>query len=374
MLNTLFNFESDSTFELIPALNGTFSYHDVMKFDISNYISNFISCELKWRLLDSFVTLHECKNIKSDEKFKQSLDEFVEFSKKDVAFEGEELRDLFKISIKFKINSFFQPINLIINSLFSNNYVIAEQELLVKADYFEKTSPAGVILNEFVDTNKDLDIIQKFQFVRFAKEYSNKLISNPSVFESIFNSTKNYLEECNIKFTLNYLQILLNDLKLTLLSHSLSSSYTNDDVISYNDILRFFEYNIAETVSDYYEDINDFEKIDEKMTGVNAPMELNEEELRVIEEVNNFEENLESIESNSDDKINNLITENIIIDEPEIDNIKNESKTDDHSIDLNKYLENDFSDLNKSDVNSDKFDLKYALGSHIKSILMEVNS
>ena len=110
------------------------------------------------------------------------------------------------------------------------------------------------------------------------------------------------------------------------------------------------------------------------MTGVNAPMELNEEELRVIEEVNNFEENLESIESNSDDKINNLITENIIIDEPEIDNIKNESKTDDHSIDLNKYLENDFSDLNKSDVNSDKFDLKYALGSHIKSILMEVNS
>lgn len=244
MLDTLYNFEADSLFELVPALNGKFTYNEVMQFDISEYYKNFIATELKWRLLDSFIPFIQCNNISLDNDFEKTLNNFFNYSNRYAQFDGEELREILKIAVNFKIHSNFRPIELINSHFFTNNYILSKSELYIKKDYFIANSFAGDITKQFYNKFSNFDSltpINKSDLRKFISTYTSYLLENPSNLITHLENIRSYLAEFALKLNTYHLSSLLSDLNISYLADKFRIEFKDDYVPNNNDILKLVD-------------------------------------------------------------------------------------------------------------------------------------
>jgi len=244
MLNTLYNFEADSLFELIPALDGLFSYNEIMQFDIAPYYRSFVTAELKWRLLDSFIPFIQCNNIHLEDDFEKTLNNFFNYSVRYAYFDSEELREIFKTAVKYKINAIFHPVELMNLHFFTNNYIISKAELFIKKDYFVDNSIAADIANSFFNKFADFDnlgLINRGDFRKFINTYSSSLIENSAKLANHLDFIRKFLAEFSLEFSIYNISLLFIDLNINYVADKLRINFQDDYVPSNQVIINFLE-------------------------------------------------------------------------------------------------------------------------------------
>ncbi len=397
MLNTLYNFEADSLFELIPALDGLFSYNEIMQFDIAPYYRSFVTAELKWRLLDSFIPFIQCNNIHLEDDFEKTLNNFFIYSCRYAYFDAEELREIFKTAVKYKINAIFHPVELMNLHFFTNNYIISKAELFIKKDYFVDDSIAADIANSFFNKYGELDnlgLINRGDFRKFINVYSSTLIENSAKLEKHLNFIREFLAEFSLEFNIYNISLLFKDLNINYVADKLRINFKDDYVPSNQVIINFLE--------------NDEILKDSKLKPQDEFVNLDNEELLIqpiidqeIIEINKksifdssddfdiLDNIMEEISQKTDKEINDKIDQSI---DDELSSIKDSNEENDSNDQIDNFdkfkdINEDvfFAELNetnitqesKKDTSNNEYDndlyLNEAINNELKSIMDIIN-
>lgn len=388
MLNTLYNYEADSLFELVPALDGTFTYHEIMQFDIDQYYKNFVTAELKWRLLDSFLPFIQCNNIHLEDDFEKTLNNFFNYSVRYAFFDGEELREIFKTAVKYKISAIFQPVELLNLHFFTNNYIITKAELFIKKDYFFDNSIGSDIARSFFNqfnNDDNLELINRSDFRKFINNYSSLLIENPSKTASNLDFIRKYLADFSLQLNILNISNLLNDLNINYVADKLRINF-KDDYIPTNEVIINYLENSDVSNNDINEALDDILNINDEENHFQPPIE---QEVLSFNKRSIFESDKSlDILDNILDEVTNLTTEEIDknIDnniEAELELNENVNKYDEFnnvsviepSIDLSENASLVQADVEESklyEINNEK-DLDDAINSELKSIMDIIN-
>ncbi len=272
MLETLFDFEANSLFELIPVLDRSYSYNEIMQFEMNPFYKDFVSAELKWRLLDSFIPFVKCKNIQSENSIEEMIENFLSYSIEYAFFGSDELREILKTAVRYKVNSCFQSIELLTMHLFTNSYTISKLEFLVKKEFFPKDSIAYDVLSSIYNQYSSLDdfsLINKGNLRKFVEKYSADLIENSSKLGSKLDTIRAYLFNFNKELNVANLSILLMDLGLGYLSDRLRVDYNDEYAPTNDEIYALLDNDVvtntinAVDIEPLYDDIVDYDINDE---------------------------------------------------------------------------------------------------------------
>lgn len=245
MLNQILDIELDETFNLIPPLDGNFSYVEISNLNLKTYIKKYIQAELYWRILDSFLVLNECKNYCSHLEFTEQFKKYFDFTKNDLILDHNELREILISAINFRINAFIQPFNLLTSLLFTNNILCSKYELFIKKEYLENDNPTYLIFEELINQNNK-EYISKIDFNKFLNNYKTTIITDENLFNKLFELVFNYFENYNIKLDENILKLILNDVVLK--SNQIDVYQLNYENFNLNELKNLifiqYDYNI----------------------------------------------------------------------------------------------------------------------------------
>lgn len=388
MLNTLYNYEADSLFELVPALNGTFSYNEIMQFDVDQYYKNFVTAELKWRLLDSFLPFIQCNNIHLEDDFEKTLNNFFNYSVRYAFFDGEELREIFKTAVKYKISAIFQPVELLNLHFFTNNYIITKAELFIKKDYFFDNSIGSDIARSFFNqfnNDDNLELINRSDFRKFINNYSSLLIENPSKTASNLDFIRKYLADFSLQLNILNISNLLNDLNINYVADKLRINF-KDDYIPTNEVIINYLENSDVSISDINEALDDILNMNDDENHFQPPIEqevlsFNKKSIFELDKSLDILDNiLDEVTNLTTEEIDKHIDNNIEIELGLNENVNkyeefNNVSVIEPSIDLSENASLVQADVEESklyEINNDK-DLDDAINSELKSIMDIIN-
>lgn len=372
MLNTLYNFEADSLFELVPALDGLFSYNEIMNFDVDQYYKNFVTAELKWRLLDSFLPFIQCPNIHLEDDFEITLNNFFNYSVRYAYFDAEELREIFKTAVKYKISAIFQPVELLNLHFFTNNYIITKAELFIKKDYFLENSIAKDIASNFFikfDSNNNLELINRSDFRKFINNYNSTLIENSKKLENHLNYIRSYLGDFSLELNILTISQLFYDLNINYIADKLRINFKDDYVPNNQIILTYLENDelikgdLNEALDDiiYNDDVNELPQIlEQEILEVNKRSVFNDDDgLDILDDI------IDEVSELTSKEIDKNIDQNI---EFELDLSNDSVQSNMEQNDVN------FNNVNRTlNTTNDDLDLDQAINSELKSIMDIIN-